>query len=94
MQFSVFGVLAHTESGPLAQALAGLVIATSHFDSGLANEHFARLELMSPAMQEDDEMLDAEALERAVRSPTVAQHMRCSACTLRSPTSLRGLRVN
>jgi len=48
-----------------AQALAGLVIATSHFDSGLANEHFARLELMSPAMQEDDEMLDAEALERA-----------------------------
>eukprot|EP00966_Prymnesium_polylepis_P203910 4723889-Prymnesium_polylepis.1 len=28
-----------------AQALAGLVIATSHTDSSLANEHYARLEM-------------------------------------------------
>lgn len=47
-------------------ALAGLVVATSHFDSALANEHFAKLEMMGglPA-DEDVSMLDAEELERA-----------------------------
>lgn len=47
-----------------AEALAGLVIATSYTDSSLANEHFARLEMMCPPLDEG-EPIDAEGLERA-----------------------------
>ena len=47
-------------------ALAALVVATSHFDSALANEHWARLEMMGGAQDaEEVTMLDAEELERA-----------------------------
>ena len=49
------------------QALAGLVIATSHFDSEGANELNARLELAAPPGDDDAEMEDddAERLEQA-----------------------------
>jgi signal recognition particle subunit SRP72 len=48
------------------QALAGLVIATSHFDPALANEQYARLEVLCPPLEEGEaEMIDAEALELA-----------------------------
>ncbi|KAL1528528.1 hypothetical protein AB1Y20_009871 [Prymnesium parvum] len=46
------------------QSLAGLVIATSYIDSALANEHYARLEMMCPPQAEDESMLDVEELER------------------------------
>jgi len=38
------------------QALAGLVVATSHFDAAASQEHYARLELMSPP----EELMSAE----------------------------------
>jgi signal recognition particle subunit SRP72 len=48
------------------QALAGLVIATSHFDPALANDQYARLEVLCPPLEEGEaEMIDAEALELA-----------------------------
>ena len=49
------------------QALAGFVIATSHFDSEGANELNARLELAAPPGDDDAEMEDddAERLEQA-----------------------------
>ena len=47
------------------QALAGLVVASSHFDAKLANSHYARMELMSPPDDAAMEDVDAEALEFA-----------------------------
>ena len=49
------------------QALAGLVVATSHFDAAASQEHYARLELMSPPEELDTEEggVDAAALETA-----------------------------
>ena len=48
------------------QALAGLVIATSHFDPALANQQFAQLEMLCPVPdEEEDALIDAEELEQA-----------------------------
>jgi len=48
------------------QALAGLVIATSHFDAALANEHLARLETCAPPIDQSSlDELNAERLEQA-----------------------------
>ena len=41
-------------------ALAGLVIATSHYDAALANEHYARLEVLCPP----PDATDAEVAEK------------------------------
>jgi len=46
-------------------ALAGLVIATSHYDPALANEHYVRLEAIAPPPDTSDaEMIDATELEQ------------------------------
>ena len=49
-------------------AMAGLVIATSHFDAAAANEHLARLEMAAPMVADDDAVEvteeDAERLEQ------------------------------
>ena len=48
------------------EALAGLVISTSHFDPALANEHYARLEVLCPPPDDSEaQMVDAEELEQA-----------------------------
>mmetsp|Transcript_19121 Transcript_19121/g.40496 ORF Transcript_19121/g.40496 Transcript_19121/m.40496 type:complete len:649 (+) Transcript_19121:133-2079(+) len=49
------------------QALAALVIATSHFDPAAANEHLARLEIASPPIDETAlDALDPEQLEQSL----------------------------
>ena len=48
------------------EALARLVIATSHFDPKLANEHYAKLEMICPPPDDSEAMMvDAEELEQA-----------------------------
>ena len=53
------------------EALAGVVIATSHYDPALANEHYARLEVLCPPPDESEAaMIDAEELETAALPKT------------------------
>lgn len=48
------------------QALAGMIIATSHFDPAQADDQYARLEVLCPPRDDDDAaMIDAEELEQA-----------------------------
>ena len=48
------------------ESLAGLIIATSHYDAALANEHYARLEVLCPPPEEEEvDMVDALELEQA-----------------------------
>lgn len=48
------------------QSLAGLIIATSHYDPALANEHYAKLEVLCPPPDETEaDMVDALELEQA-----------------------------
>ena len=48
------------------QSLAGLVIATSHYDAALSNEHYARLEVLCPPPEDENvDMVDAAELEQA-----------------------------
>ena len=67
------------------EALAGLVISTSHYDPGLANEHYSKLEMLCPPPDESEvEMIDAEELEqaalpRSTTKPTQAERKRGAA---------------
>jgi signal recognition particle subunit SRP72 len=54
------------------RALAGLVIASSHYDPAAANEHYSRLEVLCPPPDETDAaMVDAAELEQAALPRTL-----------------------